>query len=308
MGGPLGTGQGVFAQWGKITGTLSNQTDLNTALTARVLKAGDTMSGALQIDVATTAGEALVVTSTDDNTTNNILEARDSSANVKVAITAGVTDGGLTNYDLEVGNETYGMIRIGNAVIGRTSLVAGSMDLDGAVLYRNIAGPVTGKIEHIFTEATGNTTRFAIPSAGVGNATYNPRSMLIAGPAPADTDYVTVGYWQANENIFDNLACDTSGTGADLGVQNDLEVEGDIFTDSIKESTPAAGILVGGGANLAVGAASAPGWQSMAGGVFIGNASVVPTGNPAAGGYAYAEAGALKWRGPSGTITTMGAA
>lgn len=155
-------------------------------------------------------------------------------------------DGGLTSYDIKIGDTdgtpTYGMIQIGNAAIGRTSYAVGNIDLDGAILYRNIGGPVTGQIEHIFTESTGGTCRFAIPKSGVGNATYNPRSMLIAGPAPADTDFVTVGYWQTNNNIFDNLACDTTGTGADLGVQNDLEVEGDIFTDSIKESTTGAGI------------------------------------------------------------------
>lgn len=41
---------------------------------------------------------------------------------------------------------------------------------------------------------------------------------------------------------------------------------------------------------------------------FIGNATTVPTGNPASGGYIYSEAGALKWRGSGGTITTMGPA
>lgn len=38
---------GGSATWGSITGTLSSQSDLNTALTARVLKAGDTMTGDL---------------------------------------------------------------------------------------------------------------------------------------------------------------------------------------------------------------------------------------------------------------------
>lgn len=158
----------------------------------------------------------------------------------------GLGTGGQTDYDLKVGDTdgtpTYGMIQIGNACIGRTSFKAGNIDLDGSIIYRNIAGPVTSEIEHVFVESTGDSTRFALAKAGVGNATYNSRSMLIAGPAPADTDYVKVTYWQTNNNIFDNLACDTSGVGADLGVQNDLEVEGDIFVDSIKESTAAAGI------------------------------------------------------------------
>lgn len=165
-----------------------------------------------------------------------------------VATITGFADGGLTNYDLKVGDTTtpdYGMFCFGNAVIGRTSYKAGNVDLDGSVLFRNLGGPITGLIEFLWEEGNG-ATRFALPTSGVGNATYNPRSMLIAGPAPADTNMVTVGYWQTNNNIFHNLACDTSGTGADLGVQNDLEVEGDIFTDSIKESTPGAGVTLDG--------------------------------------------------------------
>lgn len=42
--------------------------------------------------------------------------------------------------------------------------------------------------------------------------------------------------------------------------------------------------------------------------VFLGNANTVPTTNPSAGGLLYVEAGALKFRGSGGTITTLGAA
>lgn len=168
----------------------------------------------------------------------------------------GIADGGLASYDLKVGDTVtpdYGMVRIGDFIIGRTSYKAGSVDADGAVVFRNMGGPVTGKMEFIFSEAAGNSTRFAIPSSGVGNATYNARSMLLAGPAPVNTDMVTVGYWQTNNSIFDNLLCDTSGFGADLGVQWNLEVENDIFTDSIKESTTGAGVVFGNVANLTAG-------------------------------------------------------
>lgn len=155
--------------------------------------------------------------------------------------------GGLTDYDIEIGDTdgtpTYGMLRIGNATVGRTSFATGSLDLDGSFLLWNNGGPVSGNIEFAIAESS-NAIRFAIPKSGAGNATYNPRSMLIAGPAPVDDDMVTVGYWQTNESIFDNLACDTGTSGADLGVQNDLEVEGDIFADSIKESTSGAGVTI----------------------------------------------------------------
>lgn len=164
-----------------------------------------------------------------------------------VTTIVGIADGGRTNYDLKVGDTdgtpTYGMIQFGNAVIGRTSYKAGNIDLDGTVIVQNIPGPVTGEIEFVWTESTGDTCRFALPKSAVGNATYNSRSMFLAGPAPADTDFVKVSYWQG-QGIFHNLVCDTSGTGADFGVQNDAEIEGDLFVDNIKESTVGAGITL----------------------------------------------------------------
>lgn len=163
-----------------------------------------------------------------------------------IATIIGNATGGYTDYDLKIGDTDtpdYGMVQVGNMSFGRTSHKAGNIDLDGAVIFRNISGPVTGQIEFIWAESTASGTRFALAKSGVGNATYNPRSMILAGPAPADTDMVTVGYWQT-QGIFHNLVMDTSGVGADLGVQNDLEVERDIYTDSIKESTPAAGITL----------------------------------------------------------------
>lgn len=175
-----------------------------------------------------------------------VLEAQGAGWFEGVLTVKGIADGGLTSYDLKVGDTAtpdYGMMQIGNSVIGRTSYKVGNIDLDGSMLVRNISGPITGEIEFIWTESTGNTCRFALPKSAVGNATYNSRSMLLAGPAPADTDFVKVSYWQG-QGIFDNLTCDTASNGADLGVQHDLEVENDIFTDSIKESTTDAGITL----------------------------------------------------------------
>lgn len=39
--------------------------------------------------------------------------------------------------------------------------------------------------------------------------------------------------------------------------------------------------------------------------VFVGDASTVPTTNPASGGILYSQGGALKWRGSAGTVTTI---
>lgn len=39
--------------------------------------------------------------------------------------------------------------------------------------------------------------------------------------------------------------------------------------------------------------------------VFIANSTSSPTGNPVGGGILFVEAGALKYRGPNGTVTTI---
>lgn len=42
--------------------------------------------------------------------------------------------------------------------------------------------------------------------------------------------------------------------------------------------------------------------------VFIANSTATPTANPSGGGILYVENGALKYRGSSGTVTTLGPA
>ncbi len=191
-------------------------------------------------------GEGTDVTNGTFNLTTTGLGTFGSLQVNGVATITGIGDGGRTNYDLIVGSVNYGMVRFGNAVLGRTSFKAGNIDLDGAILFQNIGGPVTGEVEFCFAISTGSSTRFALAKAGVGNASYHSRSILIAGPAPANTDYVKVSYWQTNNNIFHNLACDTDASGADFGVQGSIECEVAIFTDSIIESTPGAGVTIEG--------------------------------------------------------------
>jgi hypothetical protein len=53
------------------------------------------------------------------------------------------------------------------------------------------------------------------------------------------------------------------------------------------------------------------GGTSFGGGVkvmFMANASTIPSSNPTGGGIFYVESGSLKYRGSSGTITTIAAA
>lgn len=232
-----------------VTGALGGASSVATEFPDSVFVIFDTTDNTkilqFQVDQLTTA-TTRTITMPDNDVT--LLDAAQAEAITGLWNFTASGLGDTTDYDLTIGDVTtpdYGIVQIGNASFGRTSHNAASLDLDGAFVFRNMGGPVTGQIEFVWTESAGpSLIRFALPKSGVGNATYNPRSMLLAGPAVNDDDVVTVGYWQTINSIFHNLACDTAVSGADLGVQNDLEVEGDIFTDSIKESTPGADITM----------------------------------------------------------------
>lgn len=259
----LGTGELTCGSINRATGTLTLEiaggAELSITSTRATFTQNVTINGALTMgDNIIMADNSITgidtLTFTDVNGTiagienQNLLDktAAESITGLHNFIASGV--GGLTDYDLKVGDTdgtpTYGMIQMGNSVIGRTSYNVGNIDLDGTIMVRNIGGPVTSDIEFIWTESAGNTCRFALPKSAVGNATYNSRSMLLAGPAPADTDFVKVSYWQG-QGIFHNLPCDTVGSGADLGVQGKIECEDIIFCDNFKESTTAARITFG---------------------------------------------------------------
>ena len=58
--------------------------------------------------------------------------------------------------------------------------------------------------------------------------------------------------------------------------------------------------------NILVGGITSAG--SASGCIGLGNAGGTPVGTPTNGGVLYAEAGVLKWKGSSGTVTTIAAA
>lgn len=109
-----------------------------------------------------------------------------------------------------------------------------------------------------------------------------------------------------NFNIAAATGTSTSTTGATLNIN-----AGAAYPSG---NTNGGHLSLGGGVGFGTGIAgniTIHGGGSYGGGskvTFIGNAAVVPTSNPTGGGILYVEAGALKYRGSSGTITTLGAA
>lgn len=91
-----------------------------------------------------------------------------------------------------------------------------------------------------------------------------------------------------------------------------VQSTGRVFAESLQLSGAA---IVGSGGltcmrfettrNVAMFTGSGGSYGGGEGVAFVANAGVVPTTNPTGGGVLYAEGGALKWRGSSGTVTTI---
>ncbi len=88
------------------------------------------------------------------------------------------------------------------------------------------------------------------------------------------------------------------GTSTNIGVQ--IQAKG---TSAIQLDADTTSVRTRIGSIMAIWGAQAAGTNLL--NLFNGTA---PTSNPSGGGFLYAEAGALKWRGSSGTITTVAAA
>ena len=146
----------------------------------------------------------------------NFVEGIDSQATstFTASNSGSVFDG--TQYDVSIDKQ----LRIDNMLLGTYQGTVDGVDYTNTAYIKNIANP-TSEISMIFADAD-DEVRFALPESGADKGTYNPHSMIIAGPWVSSTvNYITCSYWG-----FWGIDCDTTGTGADLGVQDDLQVLG----------------------------------------------------------------------------------
>jgi hypothetical protein len=138
------------------------------------------------------------------------------------------TNGSSSAFTIESAtNPSAGYVTFGSssAAIGISDDgVVGSYDYNGAMIFRQADHAITSHGEFIFVEKSG-AWRFAMPKSAAGLGTYNPRSMIIAGPSPNSNSAFSASYWG-----FDKLVMNTSAQGADLGVQNDLQVLGKVYS------------------------------------------------------------------------------
>lgn len=188
-------------------------------------------------------------------------------------------DFGNDEYDIRVGeNDSASVMRIGNLEFGTSDdrTVGASFTAGGATYFASVAAP-DGVAEFVFTTSDGDM-RLVLPVAGVGYGTYNPRSMIIAGPSVFKDSIMIGTYWG-----FNRLLMDTDSTGADLGVQNDVQIGNRLFIDN--------SILIGGEQ-----------FTSQSDSTIINSSSITTTGNVGVGTTAIATSAALEVSSTTGAL------
>ncbi|MCK5609929.1 hypothetical protein KAR91_49105 [Candidatus Pacearchaeota archaeon] len=144
-------------------------------------------------------------------------------------------------------------------------------------------------------------------NSNAGGTIEDLRTIEILTPTATGTIDLAHGLYVSNINTATSNFAIRTFAGMIVfnegGEENtDVRMEGDTLSHMFfTDATPAT-------ENIALLAAAAPNWQAMDRGLFIGNMSNAPTGDPTGGGYLFVDAGALKWHGSSGTVTPIAAA
>lgn len=236
-----------------------------------------------------------------DGTTGKLLQNSTGAtlSDTGVAALAGLT----VDTDVLVVDATNNRVGVNTATPAEAFHFIGNLRFDDAATpVKNMRIRTTGG--DIDFEGAGKSIFVSVWSTV--NFTGTQRNKLVLESGSDNTQ--AIGNWQfrpapfgASHHIISGLAGGVATFNEDAQ-DTDFRVEGASLTHAFFLDASAAT------ENIALVAAAAPNWQAMDRGLFIGDATTVPTGNPTAGGFLYVEAGALKYRGSGGTITTVGAA
>jgi hypothetical protein len=233
---------------------------------------------------------------------NAVLGGRNAVGQIYTGNTAGLTSavGGATlTATSTAGTATITTTSAHNIGSGDLVVVAGITPTGFNGTYVVTAVPSATAISYV------NAT--AGPQTVAGTISVYAQTSIVARSAATQGLVIQGAASQANDVLVIR----------DSGAANKVNISqaGQITTASfLNFSTTASGVAFAGTYRLRV-AAGVTSLNSVspqaAGGtdvVFIGNAGGTPTSNPTGGGILYVESGALKYRGSSGTITTLGVA
>lgn len=191
-----------------------------------------------------------------------------------------------------------------SVMIGSTTAATGSPMLD-----------IVGALGIVLSDVTTNATTKISQFAQRHYTNSEEPIALIAGSAGAAFHTLYIGGGISTLNSTSRIqffvgATYTSLTGTlrmQIGVAEIVMNEDGLDYDFRVESDALAHMLFieATASNLGLFSNTAPNFQSGERIIHMGNRNAVPTANPANGGFLYADAGSLVWRGSGGTVTTV---
>ena len=157
--------------------------------------------------------------------------------------------------------------------------VAGGIEIDGSLSYNSANGLSFGDGDTGLYENADDS--LVVKVSNISKLIFNTEGLIgvnAAGPA-----FLNQATTATNPTLVTNRADTDTGIGSS-GADALSLIAGAIECLRVEE-----------GANGTAGTH-----------ILIKNLTTAPTGNPTDGGYLYVEAGALKYKGSSGTVTTLG--
>ena len=207
------------------------------------------------------------------------------NASVNIYTTGGGYFFGSSNNYLYQSSSTVATLKIGTG-----PSYMGFVDVTGTPMLSGAGGTL------LFGTGGSNTERMRIDSSGnVGIGTSSPASKLNI----AETTYPTFTFTRTGSAYGNGIIQSIGNTGT----QNAAITLGNGTDNALVFSvTSTERMRIDSSGNFCIGGTSVGGGAVVC---FIANATTVPTSNPSGGGILYVQGGALKYRGSSGTITTI---
>ena len=275
-----------------------------------------TEQAAAEVDVAG-KGQLWVKTATP----NQLWFTNDEGADVQLGVTAGgsgaFTAGGTTaitptsaiTLNQATGNE------IALSLAYTTNKASSGNDTGLLVNQIDTASPGTSLLANL---QVGGVSKFSIDNTG---KTIFPSGGTGGSPTCSFGSGDVGFYATSSSSIRVSIAGTNVYTWSSSGIQQ-ASGTGFLLSTSVPTATVPSLIPSNQDKDTGIGRSGADQLSLIAGGVegirieegingtvgshvFVPNVTTAPTGNATAGGYLYAEAGALKWRGSSGTVTEI---
>ena len=201
-------------------------------------------------------------------------------------------------------------VAAGTLVFPSSSAAAFYNTTDQTTNYERLRIFWTGNVSTISTENGGTGSRRDLNISGQSGLTYHTMratghlfNCFGSNSTASATAFRRQGFTSTSSSgttIFDEIAhtANQSGTSGYIAFKSTITEtalgSGQIWQlQLLTGSTVQFGIVTGGLSGI------------VGNCVFMANITTAPTSNPSGGGYLYVESGALKYRGTSGTVTTI---